>query len=295
MHLYLLDFNNILRRHAAAHSTLSYQGDFTGALYGVYNFLCNVVTTFGPGRFVVCHDRRPYLRNSMFSGYKERRSREPDVAWVESLQQAEFQLDMLFDELHLQRVEVEGFEADDLIALMHIWHGHKFEHGTVALSNDSDLNQLLEQDRFAIFKAGKQKNNRVRNLYTEAHFLRDFPTLESPRQWVYVVALTGSHNDVPGIKGIGPKSACDIVANQRRSRYWAIAQSNREMVRRNRELIALPLPTWEDYVFGTIELENTPVKPDSRPVVRFLSKYGIQVPVYNAERIETIIKHAQGD
>ena len=98
---------------------------------------------------------------------------------------------------------VPGFEADDIIAtLCHRLADEDVE--IVLVSKDKDLDQLLT-DKVRMFDPGK-------NVFlgpTEIQEQKGY----SPAQAIEVQTLTGDSTDnVPGIKGVGPKKAAALIA-----------------------------------------------------------------------------------
>ena len=134
------------------------------------------------------------FRHDIYSGYKERRATIPD-----SMAQQLPLFYELFDCLAIKRLEVAGYEADDVIGTL----AKRFTGGKVYIvSQDKDFMQLVG-DNIQIF----DKDYQV--LGVEA-VQEKFGC--QPSQVVDYLALTGDpSDDVPGVKGIGPKNARRLI------------------------------------------------------------------------------------
>ncbi len=293
--LYLLDFRNLFHRNAQAHRQLSHNGVFTGGLYGIYQAMCRTVFTFGPGRFVVANDCRPYARSVLFPGYKANRKQVArDSDWGQSLDEGMALCFRFFEELGVQFVEIKGLEADDIIASMSYRYADHFEHGVVVLSNDSDLFQLLRPN-VSVFRSEKKKSaaERVPRLYTLRRFTQAYRITTD--DWIWVTAMTGTHNAVPGISGIGIKSALDVARYGEESKFWATInkEENQNLIARNTDLIRLPLVRkyWPEGAEEKLLLAAP--KGSARRAMRFLTKHGINLKAeYEQKHLETISEHS---
>ena len=77
----LIDYNNLLWRSIAVNGNLSFEGTFTGGLYGFVRQLCVYLRDSKPRNVAVVADSPPYLRKQEFDGYKgdraERQRKRP--------------------------------------------------------------------------------------------------------------------------------------------------------------------------------------------------------------------------
>ena len=141
-------------------------------------------------------------------------------------------------------MQCEGFEADDLIGGM----AKKYDDCRVSIvSSDKDLSQLID-DRVTMLIPG-----------SGGFDLRDAAAVENkfgvrPEQMVDYLALLGDNSDnIPGVPGIGPKSAVEIIRTLGDVEQWINAPEtldadnkyvkkllpHLELLQRNRELIRL--------------------------------------------------------
>lgn len=169
-----------------------------------------VSVPYGSAQFIhkLINDHRPdYLalvgesptaktfRHEIYPGYKEKRSSMPEMM--------EQQLPLfyeLFDCLAVKRLELEGYEADDVIGTL----ARRFTGVKVYIvSQDKDFMQLVGNNTY-IF----DKDYRV--LGVEA-VRKKFDC--EPAQVIDYLALTGdASDDVPGVRGIGDKRARQLLS-----------------------------------------------------------------------------------
>lgn len=102
---------------------------------------------------------------------------------------------------------VKGLEADDLIgSMVEKW---KNDADITIISGDKDLLQLLNPSTTIAFT---KKGYTEYDVYSEARFVEEYAI--SPKQFAQVKAFMGDSSDgYPGVKGIGPKTALQLIQN----------------------------------------------------------------------------------
>lgn len=169
---------------------------------GVYGFAKALLKALkevkgdGDGVIVVFDAKAPSFRHQAYGAYKAGRAPTPeDFPRQLSL------IKELVDLLGLVRLEVPGYEADDVLAtLARRAEGEGYE--VRILTADRDLYQLLSE--------------RVSILHPEGHTITPQWLWEKyglrPEQWVDYRALSGDPSDnLPGVKGIGEKTAAKLL------------------------------------------------------------------------------------
>lgn len=171
---------------------------------GVQGFARHVLTAqsmLQPTHMAVCWDMGAHtFRNDIFDGYKANRPAPPT--------EMEPQFDMAKEVsamLGWQNFGVRGVEADDLIGSM-VAKWKDDAHITV-ISGDKDLLQILNPTtRIAFTKKGYTEYD----VYTEDRFREEYGI--APQQFTDVKAFMGDSSDgYPGVKGIGPKTALQLI------------------------------------------------------------------------------------
>ncbi|HUU46525.1 MAG TPA: 5'-3' exonuclease H3TH domain-containing protein, partial [Acidobacteriota bacterium] len=177
-------------------------GENTSAVFGVANSLLKIRREENPDYWVFTFDRpEPTFRHKIAEDYKATRPETPDEL-IDQLPRVKEAADALGCPL----IEMPGYEADDLIATL-ARRAVKEGLDVVIVSGDKDLMQLVT-DRITIYnprKAGAE----VERL-DPAGVKEKFGV--PPEQVRDVLALMGDTSDnVPGIPGIGPKTAIQLI------------------------------------------------------------------------------------
>ncbi|MDR1008837.1 MAG: DNA polymerase I [Rickettsiales bacterium] len=170
------------------------------AVYGFCAMLIRLLQTLGKEDIVVVvfDAARKNFRNDIYPEYKANRLETPpelvpQFAYIRKAVEA----------FCLPSVEQLGLEADDLIASYSraaVLEGDE----VVVYSSDKDLMQLLSP-RVAVYDPLKSR------YVTPAIVLEKFGV--APEKVVDVQALIGDSSDnIPGVKGIGPKTAAELIA-----------------------------------------------------------------------------------
>jgi len=263
----LVDYNNTLIRSISVNKHLwGPNGEFTGGIYGVFSQLMLSFRTFKPSHLLVCTDSKPYLREKLYPGFKGDRKHYKDDGFdfYKALYQSTELLTELFELMRIPVWEIPGLEADDLIAFA--VQTLKYDN-CVIKSNDTDLNQLLKYSGVIINKKGKFSTRL--DEYRLEEFKTEFPKL-TPVDWVEYTAMVGTHNGVPGIKGIGPATATKYLNNE--ELYEEFKLKHLDALNQKWDLIKLPFPFYDKPM-----RVPTPRAPsgDYRRIVGLLESLGI--------------------
>ncbi|WP_022660690.1 DNA polymerase I [Paucidesulfovibrio longus] len=199
--LYLVDGTSFLYRGFYAYPDLKRSDGFpTNAIFIVLRILLRILRDEKPKYLGFFMDGKgPTFRHEMFDQYKAQRPRMPEdlAAQIEPLREA-----VQLMGLHL--IVSEGVEADDCIASLAARHKH--ERPVVIVGSDKDLKQCIDTRVVLWDPAGKSEK-----LTTLEDFTKE--TGLTPAQWPDFQALTGDTSDnIPGIPGVGPKTAEKIMA-----------------------------------------------------------------------------------
>lgn len=271
--LLIVDLSNTLHRSLAVNRELQHNGMPTGGVYGLVTQVVARVHEYSPHAFLVCADTRPYIRKQMFSDYKGNRSKnrtqEEKEEFYATLAYNLEKSREFFGLLEVPVWGIKGLEADDLIAHAVELFGKDYER-TVILSNDKDLYQLLDKGNLWLHKDKK--------LYGKEHFQEQYGL--RPHQWTDYVAMVGSHNDVPGIKGVGPKTATAALKDS--NLMVKMMEKHGEIIERNRRLIRLPLREGPTVRKPTLSVPSF----DLRTMAVFLDSLGIQLTTRMREALE---------
>ena len=206
-HLFLVDGSGYIFRayHALPPLTRKSDGLPVGAVSGFCNMLWKLVkearnTDVGvvPTHFAVIFDySSKTFRNELYAEYKANRSAPPEdlVPQFGLIRQATKAFD-------LPCIEMDGFEADDLIAT---YARLACEAGgdTTIISSDKDLMQLVGPT-VSMYDPMKDRQIGVPEVIEKWGV--------PPEKMIDLQALTGdSVDNVPGVPGIGPKTAAQLL------------------------------------------------------------------------------------
>lgn len=260
--LLAVDLSYQTYRAAAAHPMLTSKRTFTGGLYGFLTTLAKTIRETRAERIVICQDRKPYLRSITYPMYKQlRKKREDDELLMMYTQSMKLVLDAM-EEIGFPVWGIDGFESDDLIAHTVRQHRSRFDR-IYAASNDSDLFQLFEYDSFLVYKDG------IGNLIDRNRLLYD--TGLTPSQFMLASALQGTHNDIEGIDGVGPKTAAKAAKDPALLRRYQ--DSHGAIIARNLALIQLPHPEFP----RSVPIPPLERKFNAQRLYRFCGRYDIDV------------------
>ena len=161
----------------------------------------------GPPDYVACvidvGGDHGTFRSQLYPEYKATRDEPPE----DLMPQVERALSLL-RAIGVPVIGVEGFEADDVIATLASTYSAKHPDVRVRIiSKDKDLKQLLGEGE----PPTEMYDIHTDELITAASLKAD--TGLEPRQVIDMLALMGDTVDnVPGVPGIGPKTAAQLVA-----------------------------------------------------------------------------------
>lgn len=258
--LLLIDLSYQTYRASAAHPQLSSRGAFTGGLYGFFVTLAKTIRDTQATDLIFCQDRKPYVRSHTYPEYKQIRKSTMDPELKARSQESMGYILEVLDAIGHTVWGVDGFESDDLIAHGAIKYRHRFDR-IIAGTNDSDLFQLFYLPDFYVYTQDLATMMGAQR-FAEKHKV-------SPAEFMTMSALTGTHNDIEGIHGVGPATALKAVRDPVRMANWRHGYG--ALIDRNLELIRLPHP-------GLPRIVSLPEQPrcfDHRHFVRLLGRYDI--------------------
>jgi DNA polymerase-1 len=199
----ILDGNSLLFRAFYALPPLkTKKGQYTNAVYGFLSMLYKLIDTYSPEYLCVAFDpEKPTFRHQQYKDYKATRQKAPN----ELVQQFQLIRDVL-DIHRIKRVEVEGFEADDLAGTFAC---AAKEQGTdvYLVTSDKDYLQLIDENVKVILTKKGVSNTEEMDLKSmeEEYGL-------TPEQFVDLKALMGDSSDnIPGVSGVGEKTALKLM------------------------------------------------------------------------------------
>ena len=208
--LLLVDGNSIINRAFFAvigrAPMTAPDGTPTGALNGFFNTLLSVKDEINPDKICVLFDlKAPTFRHKMYPDYKaQRKGMMPELSAQMPIAKE------ILDLIGIKRMEMEGYEADDLIGTLSLLGANQGDKVFI-LSGDHDDFQLIDDNVSVILpQSGKGKPPRVlfdREMFEETYNVK-------PEVFVYVKALMGDNSDnIKGVEKVGEKTAFKLIAD----------------------------------------------------------------------------------
>lgn len=157
-----------------------------------------LMKTEKPEYMVFCYDRKePSFRHEMYTEYKAHRTEMPE----DLVQQMPY-LKQVAGLLGIPSLEIPTYEADDLIGtLTHLGLKNKME--VYIVSGDKDFGQLIAP--------GVLLYDTMKNVKYDVDGVKEKWGIR-PDQFIDYLALVGDSSDnIPGVKGIGPKGAISLL------------------------------------------------------------------------------------
>ena len=199
--LTLIDGNSLLfRAYYGVHSRLTRaDGTPTGAVYGFFNMLLPILSSAKADDAFVCvfDASRISFRQDIFPEYKANRAETPADLITQSYLVREGATAMGIPVLC-----IPGVEADDVIATL-ARNNCTTTDATRIITSDKDLMQLVSDCVF-LYDGMKQREVRTPEVFEKFGV--------SPEHVIDVQSLMGDSSDnVPGVPGIGPKKAAELI------------------------------------------------------------------------------------
>jgi DNA polymerase-1 len=260
--LFLLDgMALIYRAHFALIQTpiRNSKGVNTSALYGFINTLLAILEKENPTHIGVAFDTSaPTPRHVKYPAYKAQRDEMPEelaaaIPHVKSLCRA----------FHIPVLELDGFEADDIIGTL-VKRAEPEGFESFMVTPDKDFAQLVSKQSF-MWKPGRKGTDH------EIITLDKLPEIwgvAEPDHIIDLLGLMGDASDnIPGIPGIGPKTAQKLIAEfgsienlianaaklKGRQKELVETHSDQALLSKDLATIIIDVPvevTWEDLVLS---------------------------------------------
>ncbi len=197
--VYLVDGSSfIYRAYHALPELVTSKGQPTNAIYGFATMMLKLLEDEQPEYIVVAMDaRRPTWRSKIYPEYKANRPAMPE----DLVQQLPYFVQVL-EALGIPVLCKDGYEADDLIATL-VKEARAKGYEVVIISGDKDLMSLVGD--------GVVMNDTLKGkIYSRPQVEEKFGV--AGERLLDLLALAGDKSDnVPGIRGIGPKTAVALL------------------------------------------------------------------------------------
>lgn len=242
--LVLIDGHSIAYRafFALPEELATTSGQVTNAAYGFVRMLIRLLADQHPEAIAVAWDvSRQTFRSEQYPDYKANRSATPDAF--------KSQLPLIrevLDSLGVRQIQMEGFEADDVIATVS-QRASRDGWRVLAVTGDRDAFQLIDDDVNVVYT----RRGITDVVMADAAWVEERYGI-TPAQYVEYAALRGDTSDnLPGVPGVGEKTAAKLIASygglegiydhldEQTPKLRENLEANREQVFLNRRLMTL--------------------------------------------------------
>jgi DNA polymerase-1 len=267
---FILDGNAYIHRaYHALPPLFTSNNQQVNAVYGFIRLLLKIKNIFTPDYIAICFDYpSKNFRHEIFKEYKA--NRKPlDEALISQMPLAR----EVSDALNIYRVEIQGYEADDLIATI-VKHNKENSVQTIIVTGDKDILQLIEDENVLVWNDSK-------DIMYDAKKVEEKYGVK-PNQLFDIFALVGDTADnVTGVKGIGEKTAVKLLkeygtlknilqnTDSMKSKVGKLLQQGKDNVELSKKLIELDFNVPLDYKLN--DFENKDLDVDK--AVSFFEKY----------------------
>lgn len=285
--LVLIDGNSLMNRaFYALPPLMNKEGMYTNAIYGFTTMLLKIIDEQKPSHMSVAFDlKAPTFRHKAYSEYKGNRKGMPDElrAQVEPLKE-------LLDSFGINRVELEGYEADDIIGTFSkIGEQDGFE--VIIVTGDRDALQLASDNTTVLFT---KKGITDVDVYDWNKVEEDYGV--NPIEFIDLKGLMGDKSDnIPGVPGIGEKTGVKLI-QEYKSLENVIANienlkgSTKKKIEENQEiaLLSKQLATiFRDIPFD-MDMDDLKIKEkDEDKVLEMFNKYGFKTLISRISEIKS--------
>lgn len=180
-------------------------GEPTAGVFGFARILLNILENEKPDYIAVAFDTGKTFRDEMFPEYKATRAKMPD-----DLRSQMERIRQLVDAFNMPRLEMEGFEADDVLGSV-AKQAAAQGIGVKIITGDRDLLQLVGDHVIVNLPEGGKMGD-AKDYITDEDVIAKFGV--PARLVVDYKALIGDASDnIPGVKGVGEKTAQALYQN----------------------------------------------------------------------------------
>lgn len=185
------------------------RGENTSAAWGVVNFLQRLLATHRPDYLGWVHDSGLSFRHERYPDYKATREKLGEEL------QADFDRGMerigsLLDAYKVPVITLKGYEADDVIGTM-ARLGVDAGLDVVVVSGDKDFQQLVRPG-VRLLNPGRGGAAAVEEQWVTTENASERLGVPADRVTDYLALVGDSSDNIPGVKGIGDKTAAELVA-----------------------------------------------------------------------------------
>lgn len=184
------------------------RGENTSAAWGVANFLKRLLNTHKPELLGWVHDSGATFRDELYPEYKATREKLTDELQAD-FDQGLARITQLLAAYDIPVMAVPGFEADDVIGTLAV-KGAEAGYNVVIVSGDKDFQQMVRPGIW-LLNPGRGGPASVEEQWVGVENGSDRLGVPPERVIDYLAMVGDSSDNVPGVKGIGEKTAQELI------------------------------------------------------------------------------------
>jgi DNA polymerase-1 len=184
------------------------RGENTSAVYGVAQFLLRLYERYRPGYVGWVHDAGTSFRHEVFPEYKATREKL-DEELQQDFDRSVERVEELLAAFHVPVIAHPGYEADDVIATL-ATRALEQSIPAVVVSGDKDLYQLVAPG-ISLLNPGRGGPAAVEEQWVDPTNAAERLGVPPERVVDYLALVGDSSDNIPGVKGIGDKTARQLI------------------------------------------------------------------------------------
>jgi DNA polymerase I len=180
------------------------RGENTSAAFGLTRFILKLLADYEPDYLGLVMDSGTSVRTAVYPEYKATREKMPD-----ELRASIPRVRALVEAFNIPILELADHEADDVIGTLAL---RARERGvdTVVVSGDKDFYQLIGEG-IALLNPGRGGQSQVDEEWVDTRNAAGRLGVPPERVRDYLALIGDSSDNIPGARGIGPKTAIKLI------------------------------------------------------------------------------------
>lgn len=200
----IIDGNSLINRayYAMRNPMITKDGIFTQGIFGFLNMMEKIKKDYEPAYMVIAFDlKAPTFRHKAYEGYKAgRKKMPPELAMEVPI------LKDILRAMNIKQVELEGFEADDLIGTIAKEAEFCGMEPLIITGDKDELQLATDITKIILTRKGVSEFD----LYDRQAMMDKYGF--TPTQFIDFKGLMGDQSDnIPGIPGVGEKTATKLI------------------------------------------------------------------------------------
>lgn len=200
----IIDGNSLINRayYAMRNPMITKEGIYTQGIFGFINMLEKIKRDYKPEYMGIAFDMKaPTFRHKEYSDYKAgRKKMPPELAMQLPL------LKEVLSAMNIKQLELEGFEADDIIGTIAVKAEEKGLKPYIFTGDKDELQLATDTTKIVLTKKGVSEFE----LYDKNAMIQKYGF--TPKQFIDFKGLMGDASDnIPGIPGVGEKTATKLI------------------------------------------------------------------------------------